>query len=126
MLNRIYDEHLSQAGLKVGQFSILRAISKSGETTNKELQSMLAMDQTTLTRNLKPLTRDGFIVANPGEDRRQRILTLSVQGQAVYRDAKVYWQQAQHQVYQHLGPEYCQLLLELSQAIVNLNKKHSP
>lgn len=122
VLNRIYDEHLSRAGVNVGQFSILRAVSTLGETTNKELQSLLAMDQTTLTRNLKPLLRDGLLLATPGEDRRQRILTLSEHGRAVYRDAKVHWQQAQQKIYQHLGPERCQQLLELSQAIVNLNK----
>ncbi|MEH6529821.1 MAG: MarR family winged helix-turn-helix transcriptional regulator [Photobacterium frigidiphilum] len=122
VLNRIYDEHLSRAGVNVGQFSILRAVSTLGETTNKELQSLLAMDQTTLTRNLKPLMRDGLLLATPGEDRRQRILTLSEHGRAVYHDAKVYWYQAQQKIYQHLGPERCQQLLELSQAIVNLNK----
>lgn len=122
VLNRIYDEYLSQAGVNVGQFSILRAVSKLGETTNKELQLLLAMDQTTLTRNLKPLIRDGLILATPGEDRRQRLLTLSVHGKAVYQDAKVHWQQAQHEVYQHLEPKRSQQLLELSQAIVNLNK----
>ncbi|WP_432472844.1 MarR family winged helix-turn-helix transcriptional regulator [Amphritea sp. HPY] len=120
-MNRIYDQQLSQAGVNGGQFSILRAVSKLGETTNKELQALLAMDQTTLTRNLKPLTRDGLIHVTPGEDRRQRILTLSEHGLTVYRDAEVYWQQAQRKVYQHMGPELSQQLLGLSQAIVKLD-----
>ena len=61
LITQFYQERLSGVGLKVGQFSILRAVNFRKQTSNKELQTILELDQTTLTRNLKPLIRDGYL-----------------------------------------------------------------
>ena len=51
MLTKFYDDKLATVGLRGGQFSVLRAIDLCKVTTNTELQSLLVIDQTTLSRN---------------------------------------------------------------------------
>ena len=79
-MNKIYDNHLQACGIKGGQFTLLRIIGYRGETTNSELQEMLLMDQTSLTRSLRPLIRDGYVEVSKGDDRRIKLLSLSPEG----------------------------------------------
>lgn len=120
VLSQIYDSYLSACGLKTSQFSILRAISFLQKTTNKELQDVLVIDQTTLSRGLKPLIRDGIIAVREGADRRQKELVLSESGKALFDEAAKHWDQAQRDVEAKLGDDMKHQLLALSKAIVKL------
>lgn len=120
VLSQIYDSYLSSCGLKTSQFSILRAISFLQKTTNRELQDVLVIDQTTLSRGLKPLIRDGYITVREGIDRRQKELVLSEAGKALFSEAEGHWDEAQRHVQAALGDEMKQQLLALSKAIVKL------
>ena len=84
VISQIYDRELAELGLKCSQFSILRAVRLMQQTTNAELQELLVLDQTTLTRGLKPLIRDGFINSEPGLDKREKLLSLTRQGKNLY------------------------------------------
>ena len=120
VLNKIYDQYLEPCGLKTGQFSILRVLHKTGESTNKKLQSILILDQTTLTRNLKPLIRDGYILISPGADRRQKNMRLSKLGESTYQQAHELWLQAQQQVYGQIGERQSKQILMLNDILVKL------
>lgn len=120
VLSQIYDSYLAKCGLKTSQFSILRAISFMKKTTNRELQDILVIDQTTLSRGLKPLIRDGFIDVREGVDRRQKELVLSEAGKALFSEAASHWEEAQRSVEAALGDETKEQLLKLSKAIVKL------
>lgn len=120
VMNRIYDSYLSDFGLKVGQFSILHSIVHLESTTSKVLQELMALDQTTLSRNLKPLIRDGYVLAVEGEDKRQRLLSLSAQGKAKHQEALKSWNKAQQHVKRELGSEQTELLLSLSRNVAKL------
>lgn len=121
VLSQLYDGHLQQCGLKTSQFSILRAIRfLNNKTTNSELQEVLVLDQTSLSRALKPLMRDGLIEANPGTDRRQKVLSLTAKGLDLYREAKGHWEEAQKSVSNKLGKESKKRLLEMSHSVVSL------
>src|SRR5437762_12096856 len=60
-VTQLYDDVLRPSGLRVTQFSILAAIAGIGEANLKRLEEALAIDQTTLTRSLNLLERDGVI-----------------------------------------------------------------
>lgn len=120
VLSQLYDGYLQACGLKTSQFSILRAIRYLKKTTNSELQEVLVLDQTSLSRALKPLMRDGFIEANPGIDRRQKELSLTAKGLALYKEAKGHWDKAQKSVSNKLGEESKNRLLEVSHSVVSL------
>ena len=119
-ITRLYEARLAETGLKVGQFSLLRAIYLMKETTNKELQDILALDQTTLSRNLKPLIRDGFLTLKTDlNDQRIKRLSLSKQGNALYKQALPLWRSAQKEVHDRLGDIDTANILSLSNAFKN-------
>jgi len=120
VLSQIYDSFLAPCGLKTSQFSILRAIKFLKNTTNRELQDTLVLDQTSLSRALKPLIRDGYIDVRIGVDRRQKQLLLTPQGRTLYADAEKLWHEAQVYVSDKLGPEMKQSLLNMSDIVVEL------
>jgi DNA-binding MarR family transcriptional regulator len=82
------------------------------------------MDRTTLTRNLQVLEKRGLIAINPGEDRREREVTLTASGMEVLVQAIPLWEAAQERVRQGLGEEKMQnLLADLSEMISLARKK---
>jgi DNA-binding MarR family transcriptional regulator len=119
LITHFYEEKLKSVGLKVGQFSILRAVTFLQETTNKELQNILVLDQTTLTRNLKPLFRDGYLktAADPN-DRRLKTITLTDNGKVLYQEALPLWQQAQKDIVNKLGEDQTIKIQELADKFV--------
>lgn len=120
VLTQIYDSFIAPVGLKTSQFSILRAIAYLNKTTNKGLQEVLILDQTSLSRALKPLVRDGYVDVSPGLDRRQKNLTLSLKGKKLFREAEPLWAEAQQYVSSRLGREGKSDLLNVSDSIVGL------
>ncbi|WP_415898750.1 MarR family winged helix-turn-helix transcriptional regulator [Neptuniibacter sp. QD48_11] len=122
VLNRIYDQYLAEAGLTGGQFSILYVVHELDVATNKKLQSILVLDQTTLTRNLKPLLREGYLSSVPSvTDRRQKNLSLTPEGRVKFLEAKEQWFKAQQKIYKELGPELSEQLISLSDSVVKLD-----
>ena len=65
VVTQLYDEMLRPSGLRVTQFSILATIARLGEANLRQLEYMLAIDQTTLTRSLNLLERDRLIERVP-------------------------------------------------------------
>jgi len=120
VMSQIYDHYLAGCGLKGGQFSILRATTLMGESTNKSLQEVLSLDQTTLSRNLKPLIRDGYMLTREGDDKRVKILTLSQSGKEIYSLAERKWALAQIEIKNKLGADHVDMLYTLTDAVVKL------
>ena len=60
-LSRTYDQALAGVGLKNTQFSVLYALSRTGPAPIGTLAEALVMERTTLTRNLRPLEREGWV-----------------------------------------------------------------
>jgi DNA-binding MarR family transcriptional regulator len=89
---RIFDKALHPLGLTSGQFSLLVALHRPEPPTLGAVATLLAMDRTTLTANLKPIQARGLIVSRPDpEDRRIRRLALTEAGRALLRDAGPIW-----------------------------------
>lgn len=119
LITQFYEDRLSVVGLKSGQFSILRAVSFLKLTSNKELQGILVIDQTTLSRNLKPLFRDGYLkLSSDSSDARIKLISLTTTGEALYEKAEPLWQKAQKDLEQKLGSEEVQNILTLANSLV--------
>ncbi len=72
-ITQLYEDALRPTGLRATQFTLLVATRVMGTATISGLAKGLVMDRTTLTRNMKPLEKHGFIRITPGkEDRRER------------------------------------------------------
>ncbi|MFL0804897.1 MAG: MarR family winged helix-turn-helix transcriptional regulator [Agarilytica sp.] len=120
VLTQYYDRYLADLGLRISQYSILRTLKYMGEGNQKTIQEVLVMDQTTLTRNLKPLLRDGFIQTRPGEDKRERLVSLTPEGKALYTQATVEWKKAQKALNKTLGEDVMAQVLSVSGSLVHL------
>ncbi len=78
------------------------------------LASRLGLDRTTLTRNFKPLLRDGLLRQVKDPDRRFRRLTLTAAGERMVQRALPLWDQAQRSVIERLGEaRWANLIQEL-------------
>ena len=110
-ISRVFDEALAPAGIKSNQFNILVAIAAGDVTSVGTVAKMLAMDRTTLSRNLKPLREAGYISSEGGAGRRPDALTLTETGQAVLNRAVSYWRGAQRVLTERLGASQSSLLL---------------
>ncbi len=71
------------------------------------------MDRTTLTRNLKPLEREGLLKSEPGQDQRTRVISLTSNGETALAKALPLWEQAQSTVEGVLGQQRWSALLSL-------------
>lgn len=109
MLNRmvtsIYDDALAKAGVKTSQFNVLVAVSNRAEMKPSELAKILAMDESTLSRNVDRMCTKGLLQLTDDEDRRSHRITITEKGMAVIRKAYPAWQKAQDEVSRLLGPE---------------------
>ena len=77
---RDVDQALRPIDLRATDAALLAAIRDIGPTTITRLADDQAMERTTVARRLKVLEADGLVNTEPGEDRRQRIVTLSETG----------------------------------------------
>ncbi|WP_146739712.1 MarR family winged helix-turn-helix transcriptional regulator [Hyphomonas pacifica] len=62
-ITREYDDALRPVGLTVTQFGLLNSVDRYEPDSISELADLLALDRTTLSRNLKPLEKAGLISA---------------------------------------------------------------
>ena len=111
VITQHFDEVLKPSGLLATQFTILVALAMAKSATINELAEMLVIDRTTLTRNLRPLEREGWSKSEPGQDQRTRVITLAPKGAAVLAKALPLWQQAQSTVEEALGQQRWNTLL---------------
>lgn len=99
-----YDHHLARAGLKTTQYSLLSHIAKLGPLAPGELARQMALDASTLTRNLQPLVAAGWVVVGEGVNARSRLLTLTDAGRELRQQAQRHWKAAQVELNGLLGP----------------------
>jgi DNA-binding MarR family transcriptional regulator len=102
-LSQRYDEALRPHGLRAAQFTLLQALSLTGEVTQRKLGEILAIDSTTLTRTLDTLRRSGWVTRQRGEDRREWRLQLSPEGREQLRRATPAWEKTQRKLADQLG-----------------------
>lgn len=97
-LTEIYDRALEPSGLKVTQYSLLRAIQRLGAPSLTELSEGTGLDRSTLGRNLRLLENSGHVTIDQGEDARTRIAQLTADAENALQIARPLWEKAQQNV----------------------------
>lgn len=114
ILTRQYDEYLKPSGLKTTQFSMLANIARNPAIAVSELAKLLAMDQTTVSRNLRVLEKSGYISMEPEvSDQRIRRIQISERGVSKMIEARPLWEKAQMEMARVLGRESIETLLSI-------------
>lgn len=103
VVTQIYDDALRPDQLRVTQFTLLQVIEMRKEVTPSQLGELLGLDNTTLSRSLKPLEASGWIVSTLGDDRRARSLKLTAAGNGLMRKVRPAWQKAQRRLQNQLA-----------------------
>ncbi|MBC7135680.1 MarR family winged helix-turn-helix transcriptional regulator [Oceanibaculum nanhaiense] len=110
-LARRFDDALRPVGLNNGQFSLMMSLNRPEPARMGDVASLLAMDRTTLTAALKPLTRRGLveILIDP-KDKRSRRLVLTDAGRALLAEAVPIWEKNHAEIDKLLGDAEAQRL----------------
>jgi DNA-binding MarR family transcriptional regulator len=87
------------------QFALMMALEKLGPSSQVELGRRQVLDKTTVSRNLKLLERNGWIQGSVGNDRRERLFSLTAAGRKKLNAAKPEWKKTQRELRAGLGDE---------------------
>jgi DNA-binding MarR family transcriptional regulator len=103
-VSRLYDEELRGVGLRTTQYSLLCMLARTGEVRQGDLGGFIHLEETTLTRNLRPLVVAGWVSVRSGDDRREKLVSITKAGTAKRAEARPAWERAQKRM-QALLPE---------------------
>ena len=109
-VTRLYDLGLEPAGVRATQFAILTAVAKFQPVSISHIGEILVIDQTTLTRSLRLLQKQGFLDVSPRSLRRQRFITLTDSGVKALAVAVPLWRKVQAKFLSDMGGESWSLL----------------
>ncbi len=116
-LTRSYDKALKPAGLKITQFTLLIAVEEGSVKSLTALADMLALERSSLVRNVKLLEDEGLIEAAPSGEGRSLGLKLTKAGRKKLTQALPLWREAQTHVETALGQNWPAVKKSLHQLI---------
>jgi DNA-binding MarR family transcriptional regulator len=119
-VSRLYDEELRGIGLRTTQFSLLQLLRRSGEVRQRDLAELTLHEETSLTRNLRPLVDAGWVAVRSGDDRREKWFQITAAGLAKLEEARPAWERAQARMQARLPEEAWQRLLAVLPDIARL------
>jgi DNA-binding MarR family transcriptional regulator len=89
---------LRSVGITAAQFNILGTLSTNSAASITEMANFLAVDRTTLSRNLAVLERRKLLTTGPGDLARMRRITLTPDGRKAFEAALPIWKGAQQEL----------------------------
>jgi DNA-binding MarR family transcriptional regulator len=108
-----YDHKMGEIGLKATQYSLLSNVVQRGPIRPGNLARAMALDASTLTRNLKPLVAAGWLTIGAGTDDRSHLVAVTKTGREKLTEAQRRWKVAQESLNDLLGVERVLALHEL-------------
>jgi DNA-binding MarR family transcriptional regulator len=121
IVGRIYEKEMADAPIRGPLFSLLACIHKLGLGSITAVANDLGLDRTTLTRNLKPLTRRGLVEVRQVTANRKEI-RLRPKGEAALRRSLDCWRKAQKRVVDALGEDRWNRMREDLRVVMALEK----
>jgi DNA-binding MarR family transcriptional regulator len=112
-LTDLYDAALRPVGLKITQFSVLRTLQRVGPVSISALAAEMALERSTLGRNLLLLKRDGLVRLGDACDMREWSVELTSRAVRLLERALPLWEKAQAKVESRLGKKDVATLFDL-------------
>jgi DNA-binding MarR family transcriptional regulator len=100
-----YDAAFAPFDLTAGQFDLMMTLHHSGPRPVGELAKLTALDASTVPRAIRPLVEKALLAVRQGEDRRQRIVSLTPAGRKRAMRAATAWERRQRAVVKEFGEE---------------------
>ena len=102
VVSQLYDESRQPTGGRATQVALLVLLAVEPESSMARLARQLMLSPSTLSRNLRPLQRDGLVdVRHTGK--RGKSVWLTPVGKKALFDAFPYWQKAQEEFIALIG-----------------------
>jgi DNA-binding MarR family transcriptional regulator len=106
-VSNYYDDvFLAACGLRATQIPPLVVLYLSGPRSINDIAEILALDRTTLTRNLRPLEKARLLEIAPGKDQRTRVVKITEPGKQVLANVLPVWEEAQAHMVNGLGDRF--------------------
>lgn len=123
-VTQLYEEKLKPSGLLPTQFTLLAAVRVLGPVQMSIIAKELILDRTTLTRNIRPLEREGLLsVVYAKSDQRLREISITKKGMKKLEQAIPCWQEAQDIATKMLSPSRLDRMLGDLRATVSATAK---
>ncbi|WP_420392035.1 MarR family winged helix-turn-helix transcriptional regulator [Acuticoccus sp.] len=119
-VTNLYDGALAQNGVSIVTYAVLSALSREEPLTLSALAERVGTDRTTLSRTVERMRLVELVAAAPGDDRRERRLSLTAHGRDTAAAARRSWRETEAELVTRYGAERLAklhaLLAELEQA----------
>jgi len=113
------ESRISGSGLTVAQFGLLAQIAAASDDTLGALAERSGLDQSSLSRNLHGLERDGMVeIAIVETDQRKRAVWLTESGAKRLEAAISVWRSAHAELAARLDPELARRLASATEALL--------
>lgn len=95
---RRYDNRLKSLGVTVIQFSVISLIDRYENMTINALAGRIAMDRSTLTRNLDVLVKKGLVIKRNAEKGNAKVCALTEEGERLLAQIVPIWIQSRDEL----------------------------
>jgi DNA-binding MarR family transcriptional regulator len=117
-ITQFLENRMTGSGLTIAQFGLMAQIATAGDDTLGALAERLGLDQSSLSRNLHALERDGLVEITIVErDHRKRAVWLTENGARRLEAAMPVWRSAHAALAELFEPELARQLAVASEAL---------
>jgi DNA-binding MarR family transcriptional regulator len=120
VMTGLYDRALEVHGLSIAQLNLLAALGKVGPCSPARLGELLMLDRSTVSRNLSPLFKQGWVAAVSSDAKGIREIELTSLGRKKIRAVMPAWRRAQEQAATLLGAQGVNAVKTLASTVGDL------
>lgn len=102
-ITSLYDAALARNGVSIVTYAVLSALDREEPLTLSALAERVGTDRTTLSRTVERMRHAGLVDATPGDDRRERRLSLTGHGRGTVAAARRSWREAEAELVERFG-----------------------
>jgi DNA-binding MarR family transcriptional regulator len=118
-VTQFLEKRMMGSGLTIAQFGLMAQIAAASDDTLGTLAERLGFDQSSLSRNLHALQREGLVeIAIVERDQRKRAVWLTENGARRLEAAMPIWRSAHAALAEFLDPRLARQLASASQALM--------
>lgn len=104
-ITSVYDSALEPHGVSIVTYAVLSALHRDAPMTLSALADCVGTDRTTLSRTVERMRLADLVKACPGDDRRERRLSLTPHGTDTFRLARQSWRETATLLEERYGGE---------------------
>lgn len=112
-ITTMYDAALAENGVSIVTYAVLTALDRDTPMTLSALAERVGTDRTTLSRTVERMRAADLVAATPGDDRRERRLTLTAHGRTTVAAARCSWRATASELEERYGAGRLAALHEL-------------